>query len=132
MISASGLIAIDPDPLIEIDKMGRRIGAHLVAGGQQYGLEHGAGGALAIGSAHRDFHERHRQIQFVRNNAYAVQAKIDGSLVQGFQIVQPLLQGGGIAGMGTGHDEDLSLKRNKGRRSEEQTSELQTLMSNSY
>src|SRR3546814_1221577 len=114
-----------------MEKMGRVMGAPLVAGGQQDGLEHGAGGALAIGSAHRDFHERHRQIQFVRNNAYAVQAKIDGSLVQGFQIVQPLLQGGGIAGMGTGHDEDLSLKRNNGR-SEEHTSELQSLMRNSY
>src|SRR5690606_38472363 len=78
------LLAINPDTLIEVDEVGRRVGADLVAGRQQHGLEHGAGGALAIGPAHRDLHERQRQLQLVRHGAYAVQAKIYGSAVQGF------------------------------------------------
>ena len=51
-------LAIDADALVEAQQVRRGVQPHPVAGRAQDGIQHGAGGALAVGAGHHELHAR--------------------------------------------------------------------------
>ncbi|MNI42643.1 hypothetical protein D3C73_969430 [compost metagenome] len=94
-VAVRGNLAVDAGALIEIDQVRRRIQPHLVAGRQQNGFQHGTGGALAVGAAHDELHARQFKPHARGHFAHAVQAHVDRRGMDGFQVLQPIGQGGG-------------------------------------
>ena len=97
-----GDLAVDAGALVEIDEMGRGVQPDLVARGQQNGLQHGAGGPLAVGAADHELDAGQRQPQPIGHLTHPLQAHVDGRGMDGFQIAQPIGQSGGGRGLWTG------------------------------
>ncbi|CUI74551.1 Uncharacterised protein [Achromobacter xylosoxidans] len=100
-----GDLAVDTGAFVEIDEVRRGVQADLVARGQQDGLEHGAGRALAVGAADHELHAGQFQVHARRHFPHALQAHVDRDGVDGFQVLEPIGQGGACGRLeGRRHD----------------------------
>src|SRR5690606_22567942 len=86
------LFAIDADTFVESYEMRRSIESGAISGRLQDSLQHGASGALSIGSTHRDYYTGQRKIETLGDLTYTVQPQFYGAWMQLLQIGQPFVQ----------------------------------------
>ena len=104
-VGVRGNLAVDPRPLVEIDQVRRGVQTHPVARRLQNRFQHGTGGALAVGAADHEGHGVEFERKALSHCLDTIQAHVDGLGMQGFQVLQPIGQGGrGIGARKHGDD----------------------------
>ncbi len=90
--SGDGL-AVDAAALLEMHQVRRGVDTRAVARLQRHGLQHGAGGTLAVGARHGDHGAAEGQAHAARDLAHAGQAHVDVLGVQPLAVGEPAFQG---------------------------------------
>ncbi len=91
VIAICQLLTVDPHPLGKAQQMGRGVDANLVAGGHQNAGRHGAAGALAVGTRHREHLERQSgEPHATCNRADPLQPHVDRDRMDLLQIRKPV------------------------------------------